>query len=179
MKYSVFFILGIYLFLSACGNAGEHEHGHDHDHDHNHDHEEEVISTTDGIHYGETISEEGAIQVSDLLKQLSNAEVVDDVTIIAKVGEVCQVKGCWMNVVDQAGASEEVFVQFKDYAYFMPKDLSGTKVALKGKASRELVSVDDLKHYAEDEGLSQKEIDAITEPETKLKFMASGVKILK
>ncbi|MCE2790741.1 MAG: DUF4920 domain-containing protein [Saprospiraceae bacterium] len=48
-----------------------------------------------------------------------------------------------------------------------------------GKAYRETTSVEDLKHFAEDEGKSAEEIAAITEPKTELKFMASGVMILK
>jgi len=46
---------------------------------------------------------------------------------------------------------------------------------MEGKAYKEETSVEELKHYAEDEGLSQEEIDAITEPVYELKFMASGV----
>ena len=34
---------------------------------------------------------------------------------------------------------------------------------------------EELKHYAEDDGQSEEEIAAITEPETKYLFMASGV----
>jgi len=61
----------------------------------------------------------------------------------------------------------------------MPKDLAGQQVVMLGKAYRETTSVEDLKHFAEDEGKSAEEIAAITEPKTELKFMASGVMILK
>ena len=49
---------------------------------------------------------------------------------------------------------------------------------MEGKAYREVTSVDELKHYAEDEGKTPEEIAAIVEPVEELKFMASGV-ILK
>jgi hypothetical protein len=39
--------------------------------------------------------------------------------------------------------------------------------------------VDDLKHFAEDEGKTPEEIAKITEPKEELKFLASGVKILE
>ena len=40
------------------------------------------------------------------------------------------------------------------------------------------VSVDELKHYAEDAKKSQEEIDAIKEPKKELRFTASGIKVL-
>ena len=42
-----------------------------------------------------------------------------------------------------------------------------------------MTSVEDLRHYAEDEGKSEEEIMAITEPVEELKFMATGVEIVK
>ena len=48
---------------------------------------------------------------------------------------------------------------------------------LEGVVSREIVEVKELKHYAEDEGKSQEEIDAITEPGESLNFEAVGVVI--
>jgi hypothetical protein len=47
-----------------------------------------------------------------------------------------------------------------------------------GYAYREVTSVEDLRHFAEDEGKSKEEIEAITEPREELKFMASGVLLL-
>ena len=47
-----------------------------------------------------------------------------------------------------------------------------------GFAFKEVTPVDELRHYAEDEGMSKEEIAAITEPKEELKFMASGVLLL-
>src|SRR5690606_3350044 len=105
-------------------------------------------------------SEEGAIEYSELLTRLQTEKEIEDVTVVAVVGEVCQVKGCWMHITDGTVGGEEAFVQFKDYGFFMPKDLSGQKVALQGKAYYETTSVEDLKHYAEDKKATQEEIDA-------------------
>ena len=41
----------------------------------------------------------------------------------------------------------------------------------------ETYDVDYLKHLAQDAGKSQEEIDAISEPETKLSYVATGVLI--
>ena len=84
-----------------------------------------------------------------------------------------------MNLVpDDGNEAKSIFVKFKDYGFFMPLDLAGEKVVMEGVAYKELTSVDELKHYAEDEGLSQEEIDKITQPKEELKFMANGVIVL-
>jgi len=96
----------------------------------------------------------------------------------AKVESVCQVKGCWMNLVPSEAGNDEIFVKFKDYAFFMPLDISGKNVIVEGVAYKEVTPVDELKHYAEDEGLPQEEIDKIVEPKEEIKFMADGVIVL-
>jgi Domain of unknown function (DUF4920) len=85
-----------------------------------------------------------------------------------------------MNLVDPATASDEkLLVKFKDYAFFVPKDIAGREVMVEGKAYKEVTSVEELRHYAEDAGKSAEEIAKITEPVTEKKFMASGVVLLK
>ena len=49
---------------------------------------------------------------------------------------------------------------------------------MEGWAFREVTSVDELRHYAEDAGKSQEEIEAIQEPKDELKFLASGVFVM-
>lgn len=129
-------------------------------------------------YFGEKISTEGAISFDQLLETLETVEEVSDVVVSGKVGGVCQVKGCWMNVVSENDENSEIFVKFKDYGFFMPLDLTGN-VVMKGRAYKEETSVEELRHYAEDEGKSAEEIAAITEPVTELKFMAEGVVVPK
>lgn len=62
---------------------------------------------------------------------------------------------------------------------FVPKDLSGSKVTIQGKAYKEITGVDELKHYAEDEGKSAAEIAKITAPKEEMKFMANGVAVIE
>lgn len=169
-----FLFVLVAISMAACGNQSTQEHDHDHNHDHDHDHESTEVN--DGVHFGEEITEEGAVSFDELMTALEGKESIEDVKVVATVGEVCQTKGCWMNISD--GSDEKIFVQFKDYGFFMPKDLTDSKVALQGRAYYDVTSVEDLKHFAEDEGLSEEEIAAITEPKKELKFMASGVKVL-
>jgi hypothetical protein len=160
MRVLSFFMVSFLLFCFGCKNTSENTAG-------------------DGIHFGETIDSSGMIAYTDLLAQMAVADSVN-AKVVGTVSGVCQTKGCWMNIVsDQDTTKTEMFVQFKDYGFFMPKDLAGQRVVMLGKAYREVTSVDDLKHFAEDEGKSAEEIAAITEPRTELKFMASGVMILK
>ena len=60
-------------------------------------------------------------------------------------------------------------VRFKDYGFFMPLDAKGT-VIINGNAYVSETSVEDLKHYAEDAGATDLEIEAIIAPETHLQF---------
>ncbi|RMF24886.1 MAG: DUF4920 domain-containing protein [Bacteroidetes bacterium] len=95
-----------------------------------------------------------------------------------RVNAVCQKKGCWMKV-QSAEDAPEMMVRFKDYGFFVPKDLAGSEVVIEGYAFKEVTPVDELRHYAEDAGKSREEIEAITEPREEYKFLASGVRIVK
>ena len=89
-----------------------------------------------------------------------------------KVNEVCQEKGCWMRLdLDD----DEVMVKFKDYGFFMPKNIKGKEVIVNGKAYISEVSVEEQRHYAKDAGKNEDEIAAITVPKKTLSFEADGV----
>lgn len=133
--------------------------------------------TKDMIYFGEKIEEEGAESVDEVLAKLQTQDEVQT-KMIGTVDGVCQAKGCWMNLASNT-EDASFFVKFKDYGFFVPKDLSGSKVVIEGKAYKEITPVEELQHYAEDEGASEEEIAAITEPKEEYKFMASGVKIIK
>ncbi len=125
--------------------------------------------------FGEKITPDGAIPYKKLAKKMAGQESVE-VKVAGTVEAVCKNKGCWMNVVSPGSKKEEpLFVQFKDYGFFMPKDCEGSRVVIQGTAYKSVTTVEELRHFAEDAGKSQAEIDAITEPVEELKFMASGV----
>ena len=138
---------------------------------------EKVEEQVPGKQFGEPINETDAMDMSALLTKM---ETVDSIPakVVGTVESVCQVKGCWMNIVSDKEGEGELFVKFKDYGFFMPLDIAGRKVIMDGYAFREVTTVDELRHYAEDEGKSAEDIAAITEPKEELKFMASGVLLL-
>ncbi len=122
---------------------------------------------------------ESAISLAEVSTQLDSLDSLN-VVMRAKVSGVCQAKGCWMNLVDGTTTGQgEMFVQFKDYGFFMPKDLAGKEVIVEGKAYKEATSIEELRHYAEDAGKTAEEIAAITEPTMEKKFLATGVVLVK
>jgi hypothetical protein len=72
-------------------------------------------------------------------------------------------------------SESEAMIKFKDYAFFMPKDIAGNNVIVSGKAFISEMSVDEQRHFAEDAGKSKEEIEAITEVKTTFSFEADGV----
>jgi hypothetical protein len=95
------------------------------------------------------------------------------VTLKSTIVSNCQTSGCWMDL--DVGNQEVVKVTFKDYGFFIPLDSKGKTATIEGFAKKEIIPVDMLKHYAEDDGKSQEEIDAITEPQMAYTFEAIGV----
>lgn len=114
-------------------------------------------------------------KVGDFLTSMEGIDEMDGV-VTGQVESVCKKKGCWMNVVSEDG-TQSMFVKFVDYGFFMPLDITGKTVTMKGTATKETTPVDELRHYAEDEGKSKEEIEAITEPKEEIQFLASGVVI--
>jgi hypothetical protein len=133
-------------------------------------------ATTDGKHFGEVITADNAINMATLLQKMG-ASGSDEMKakVEGQVEAVCQAKGCWMTIKRPDG--ETMRVKFKDYGFFVPKDVGGKTVVVEGIAKKETTSVAELQHYAEDEGLPQEEIDKIIEPEVAITFLANGVLI--
>ncbi|WP_019949327.1 DUF4920 domain-containing protein [Hymenobacter aerophilus] len=129
-------------------------------------------STPEGKTYGAALTGEGAQPLAALPALLGTQDSAQ-VKLVGIASEVCQAKGCWMTMKLPDG--REMRVKFKDYAFFVPKDISGKTIVINGWARRETVPVADLQHYAQDAGKSKAEIAAITEPRQQLNFEADGV----
>jgi hypothetical protein len=119
------------------------------------------------------------LKVQWILPQLPaqlEKEPVIQTKVKAKVLDVCSAKGCWIELAVDDNTT--AFVKMKDYAFFVPVAAIGKNVVLEGEAKLTTTSVEELKHYAEDAKKSQDEIDAITEPKTEIRFMASGMVVV-
>ncbi len=126
--------------------------------------------------FGDKISDEDVLTKTEMIEKYKSLKSGDTLNLkfAATVKEVCQKKGCWMKV-DMG--EDETMIRFKDYGFFMPKDITGQEIIVNGKAYVEEMSVEDQRHFAEDGGKSAEEIAAITAPKRTLAFEADGVLI--
>jgi Domain of unknown function (DUF4920) len=113
-----------------------------------------------------------ALPANEVASTLGNNDKAK-IRVTGVVEDVCQAKGCWMKVTTDNGKSMRV--TFKDYAFFVPKDIAGKKVIFEGTAYKTVTSIADLKHYALDAGKTEAEITKITKPESEITFEADGV----
>lgn len=117
---------------------------------------------------GEAITAEESISVEELIEQVSGQQLPFKVK--GKVEEVCQMKGCWMTLQNEKGVN--IRVTFKDYSFFVPKDISGREVIIEGVASTVVLEEEKAKHYADD---ANKEYEPTDRNE--ISFIAKGVLI--
>lgn len=124
-----------------------------------------------GTNYGVKIVNKGAIEVDVLEQKLETTNTFKG-KFKGTVVSVCEKKGCWMKLAQTDG--EGIMIRF-DYKFFMPLNIVGKDVVIDGVAKVTTTSVEDLKHYAEDEGKSKEEIAKITEPKKEIEITAKGV----
>ena len=125
--------------------------------------------------FGEKI-EEGSIIENSKIQNLFLAKEKFNAKLKAKVTDVCQMKGCWMKL--EIGDEKDIMVNFKDYSFFVPKNIIGKEVIVSGEAFKRNISVDELKHYARDRGENESAISLIVEPKEIYSLTAKGVILL-
>lgn len=127
--------------------------------------------------YGESFDVKNTLTHTELGKLYDNmkdGDVIENVQFKSTIESVCKKKGCWMKV-DLGKGEEQLFVRFKDYGFFMPLEGEKSDVIVHGKAFVSEISVEKLRHYAEDAGQSKEEIAKITKPQLQFNFEADGV----
>ena len=67
-------------------------------------------------YFGEKITEEGAVAANLLPTQMQGKDSLK-IKLKGSIEEVCQKKGCWMNL--NIGNNQSMKVRFKDYAFFI------------------------------------------------------------
>lgn len=161
---SIALILSAAVLAFACSSGNEEQK------------EEEVVVEYDN--YGPVaVDTEKAISVEEMLKDFSAKSGEVEYTFEGEITEVCSKAGCWVNI--NKGDGETFMVRFKDHFTIPIKTDVGTNAFLHGVAFMDTIPVDILRHYAEDAGKSQEEIEAITEPKFELNFVADGIAIAK
>ena len=155
------FVLIAFIALSACQNSTQ---------------KAPQVKTSKTIEVGKVKVEEAkAMPIADVMKEAEN-HLGHAMTYKGTVAEVCTQSGCWMTL--QAANTQPIRVTFKDYAFFVPKNIAGKEVALYGEMQKEILSVSMQKHLAEDAKKSKAEIAKIKEPIEEFSIVAEGVKIL-
>ncbi|WP_316826696.1 DUF4920 domain-containing protein [Pedobacter miscanthi] len=132
-------------------------------------------ATYTGQKFGEEVKP-GDVKPAAKMETAMGDKKTVDMKIEGKVVDVCKKKGCWMTLEMPNG--DPMRVTFKDYAFFMPKDIVGKTVVLDGLAKKQTISVETLRHYAEDARKTPEEVAKITDPKKELAFEAKGVVIL-
>lgn len=127
-------------------------------------------------YHGKKITADNATPSTELATKLGDQKELNT-KVEGTVESVCQVKGCWMRV--KTADNQTMLVRFRDYGFFVPKDIAGKNVVFEGTAATKTTSVAELQHYAEDEGKSKEEIAKITQPVKAITFMADGVIVKK
>ncbi len=164
MKNLLIFVLCAVISLTSCKNSEDKN-------------SEQEFPKLGYNSYGEQIpavNNLSALEMKEKFKSLIPGDTID-ISFSTTVNTVCKNKGCWMTL-DLPG-TDDVMVKFKDYAFFVPKDIEEKEVVVNGKAYVAEVTVDEQRHYAEDNGSSAEEIAAITEPKKTYLFLAEGVLI--
>lgn len=128
---------------------------------------------------GENFQVKAFLSAGQMEEKYDDLKTGDTLQVIFKndVTAVCKHKGCWMKMALEDG--REVMVKFKDYSFFVPRDIERRVAIIKGKAYVEEMSVEDQRHYAEDAGMSAEEIAEIVNPKKTFSFIAEGVRIKK
>ena len=133
-----------------------------------------------GDTYGSTFPDQSKIETlnSNQLLQRLNPDSKDTLVVIisGKVKDACSAKGCWLTM--DVSPEHELMMKMQDYAFFVPTAIIGKNIQAYGRVFIKTVSVEDLKHYAEDAGKTKAEIDNITKPERQYRFVARGIRVV-
>ncbi len=128
--------------------------------------------------YGKKINPDNSLTATEMKQRYAGLKVGDTIAVkfTTTVKSVCKMKGCWMTL-ELPQTEEDPMIKFKDYSFFVPKDVEGKEVIVEGVAFIEETSIADLKHFAEDAGKTAKEISEIVTPKKSMSFIADGVLI--
>jgi hypothetical protein len=124
--------------------------------------------------YGNIVKADEVVTTAEMISSVeTNGEFTGKIS--GQIKEVCTKKGCWFTMDLPNG--ESMRVTFKDYGFFLPTNSQGFPIVIEGVATMTETDVETLRHYAEDKGGSKEELEAITEPERKITFEATGAVI--
>ncbi len=131
-----------------------------------------IFSCKEPTYYGENITSQDIVSYT-IAKTITLKEGSIETKLQGRILETCSKKGCWMKMETD---HDTLLVRFKDYGFFVPTHgVERKKVVVQGNLFVDTLSVDLLRHYAQDAGKSNLEIQRIKEPKLGFSFTANGV----
>lgn len=139
--------------------------------------EQAADSDADRILRGEAIGKDSPrVAFADVLKEPKKF-AGKTVVVEGSVERVCQMEGCWMQIVPESGAeSGAVRVTF-DHKFAVPKDAAKMKFRAEGTFSVKTLSKETVEHLVKEDGAKIKTNPDGTADE--LAFLATGVELWK
>ena len=121
---------------------------------------------------GAPLGDSPVVSLADVMSD-SDAFLNKTVTVEGSVNKVCQMMGCWLELVD-SGSESGVRVTFKDYGFFVPTNSEGQLARLEGQFETNVFSKEDADHLiAEGVELTRNPDGTASE----LSFVAAGVEL--
>lgn len=138
--------------------------------------EAEPTSAYEAFGEVETLQAVAAVPVEQVATD-ADAYLGDVVTVRGSATRVCQMRGCWLAL--DAGEGESLRIDVPrdaagSYVYTFPTDIVGREIVVQGRLERQIVPVETRRHLAEDDGATDEEVAAITEPAEQLQLTAVG-----
>jgi len=124
--------------------------------------------------FGTKVNHEEAVAADQIPGLFASGDTVA-AKVFGHISASCKHSGCWMDL--DLGNGNTLHVTFKDESFTIPLDAAGKNAIAEGIAVRELIPVEQMKNYAREDGKSEEEIAAITEPVYAYEFIANGVLI--
>jgi hypothetical protein len=94
------------------------------------------------------------------------------VRLTGKVTTVCPKRGCWVRIASdaKAPAGEDVFVKFRDPSegFLVPLEAAGHDATIEGTVKLGMISEAMARHFKEDAGAPQEEIEKIVGPQKQI-----------
>jgi hypothetical protein len=109
-----------------------------------------------------------------LAEAVKPANLGKPVLVEAAASEVCQKEGCWLTL--REGATS-IHVSFKDYGFFVPKDVAGKTLLVEGTLAEEKISEEDLRDHAADAGASKEQVEKIHGEKKEVTMVATSVRV--
>ena len=130
-----------------------------------------ALAGDDVIKRGATVSDGPVLALADVV--LDAASYSGKTVILeARVGRVCQAKGCWMGLV--ADSTSGARVTFKDYGFFVPTNASGLIAKIEGTVHTKTLSKDEADHLESEGAKLTRNADGTV---TEVNVVASGVEL--